>query len=313
MDRIAAMESFVHTVERGSFAAAAAGRGLSATMVGNHVRFLEARLGALLLNRTTRRQGVTEFGRSYYERCRAILAEIEAAEMAAEAVQAVPHGLLRVTAPVALGTTVLPRLLASYLGRHPGMKVDLVLQDHRLDLLADGMDVAIRAGALPDSSLVARALPALQLVVCAAPAYLAAHGTPGSPAELASHNCLDFAHAAEPLLWRFKGGGGDVAVGVSGNLRINNGPALRAAALEGIGIVMQPAVVVADDLAAGRLVRLLAGHAAPTLELHLLTLPDRRPVPKLRSFIGHVTAELGRAPLAGGHLPSSKPKVHANR
>ena len=290
MDRVAAMESFVRTVERGSFAAAAAGRGLSATMVGNHVRFLEHRLGALLLHRTTRQQSVTEFGRGYYERCRAILAEIEAAEAAAETIQAVPRGLLRVTAPVAVGTTVLPSLLAGYLRRCPEVTVDLVLQDHRVDLLADELDVAIRAGALPDSSMIARALPPLQLVVCAAPAYLAAHGTPGSPADLAAHNCLDFAHAAEPLLWRL----GDAAIGVSGNLRINSGPALRAAALEGIGIVMQPDLVVADDLAAGRLVRLLADHAAPTLKLHLLTL-QRRATPKLRSFIDHVAAEFSRA------------------
>ena len=300
MDRVAAMESFVRTVERGSFAAAAVGRGLSATMVGNHVRFLEARLSALLLNRTTRQQSVTEFGRSYYERCRVILAEIEAAETAAEAVQAVPRGLLRVTAPVALGTTVLPGLLASYLGRHPEVRVDLVLQDHRLDLVADELDVAIRAGALPDSSLIARALPPLQLVVCAAPAYLAAHGTPVSPAELAAHNCLDFAHAAEPLLWRFEGEDDNVAIGISGNLRINSGPALRAAALEGIGIVMQPKIVVADDLAAGRLVRLLPDHAAPALRLHLLTLPNRRPTPKLRSFMDHIAAEFSRTPPAGG-------------
>ena len=306
MDRVAAMESFVRTVERGSFAAAAAGRGLSATMVGNHVRFLEKRLGALLLNRTTRQQSVTEFGRAYYERCRAILAEIEAAEIAAEAMQAVPRGLLRVTAPVTVGTTVLPRLLAGYLSRCPEVKVDLVLQDHRLDLLADELDVAIRAGALPDSSLVARALPPLRLVVCAAPAYLAAHGTPGSPADLAGHNCLDFAHAAEPLLWRFGNAGGDVAIGIGGNLRINSGPALRAAALEGIGIVMQPDIVVADDLATGRLGRLLAGHAAPTLKLHLLTLP-RRPTPKLRSFIDHVAAEFSRASPASS-LCTRKPR-----
>ncbi len=305
MDRVTAMESFVRTVKQGSFAAAAAGRGLSATMVGNHVRFLEARLGTLLLNRTTRRQGVTEFGRSYYERCRAILAEIEAAETAAEAVQAVPRGLLRVTAPVALGTTVLPSLLASYLGRHPEVRVDLVLQDHRLDLVADELDIAIRAGALPDSSLVARALPPLQLVVCAAPAYLAAHGTPVSPAELTAHNCLDFAHATEPLLWRFEGEGDNTAIDVSGNLRINSGPALRTAALEGIGIVMQPKVVVADDLAAGQLVRLLPAHAAPALRLHLLTLPNRRPTLKLRSFMDHLVAEFSRrrpwAAAASGH------------
>ena len=302
MDRFVAMESFVYTVERGSFAAAATGRGLSATMVGNHVRFLEGRLGASLLNRTTRQHSLTEFGRSYYERCRAILAEIEAAEAAAGAIQATPRGLLRITAPVALGTTMLPRLLAGYLRRHPEVKVDLVLQDHRLDLMADGLDVAIRAGKLPDSSLIARSLPPMQLVVCAAPAYVAAYGTPDRAADLASHNCLDFAYAAEQLVWRFASGDGDVAISISGNLQINSGQALRAAALEGIGIVMQPDILVAEDLAAGRLIRLLEHHVAPVLPLHLLTVPNRHPTPKLRSFIDHVVVELGqRLAMASGH------------
>ena len=292
MDRLAAMESFVRTVDRGSFAAAAAGRGLSATAVGNHIRFLEERLGTSILNRTTRQHSLTEVGRLYYERCRGILAEIDAAETAADTARAVPRGLLRITAPVTLGTTVLPRLLAGYLHRCPEVKVDLLLQDHRLDLLADEMDVAIRAGVLPDSGLIARALPPIQLVVCAAPAYLAAHGTPGQPADLASHNCLDFSHAAVPLRWRFVGPGDEVAVDVGGNLRINSGQALRAAALAGIGLVMQPDVLVADDLAAGRLVRVLGQHAAPALALHLLTLPNRQPTPKLRSFIDHVVAGL---------------------
>ena len=299
MDRIAAMQSFVRTVERGSFAAAASGSGLSATMVGNHVRFLEARLGALLLNRTTRRQGLTELGRAYYERCRRILLDIEAAEASVDEARAVPRGLLRVTAPVAFGTTVLPRLLAEYLRLHPQVQVDLVLQDRRVDLLEDELDVAIRAGMLPDSSLVARALSPLRFVVCASPAYLAAHGTPETPADLAAHDCPDFAHAAEPGVWRFGGPRGDVAVTVNGRLRVNSGPALRLAALEGIGIVMLPDVLVADDLAEGRLVRVLADHAAPSLPLHLLTLPDRRPTPKLRSFVAFITERLGVAARRG--------------
>lgn len=293
MDRIAAMQSFVRTVERGSFAAAASGSGLSATMVGNHVRFLEARLGALLLNRTTRRQSVTELGRTYYERCRGILLEIEAAEAFADAVQAAPRGLLRVTAPVVLGTTVLPGLLAEYLRLHPQVQVDLVLQDRRVDLLEDGLDAAIRGGKLPDSGLIARALAPLQLVVCAAPAYLAVHGTPGTPADLAKHDCLDFAHAAEPGVWRFTGAEGDLAVAVSGKLLVNSSQALRLAALEGIGIGMLPDILVAGDFAEGRLVRVLAGYAAPSLPLHLLTLPDRHPTPKLRSFVQFITGRLG--------------------
>ncbi|MBD0272956.1 MAG: LysR family transcriptional regulator [Acetobacteraceae bacterium] len=295
MDRIAAMQSFVRTVERGSFAAAAAGTGLSATMVGNHVRFLEARLGARLLNRTTRRQGLTEVGRAYYERCRQILAEIEAAEARAAEAQAAPRGLLRVTAPVVVGTTVLPRLLAEYLRLHPQVRVDLVLQDRRVDLLEEGLDAAIRAGSLPDSGLIARALAPLQLVVCAAPAYLAARGAPGTPADLAAHECLPFAHAAEPGAWRFTGPEGPVAVAVGGKLLANNSHAIRVAALEGIGVAMLPDVLVADDLAGGRLVRLLPDHAAPSLPLHLLTLPDRHPTPQLRSFVEGAAQRLGPA------------------
>ena len=294
MDRLVAMQSFVRTVERGSFAAAAAASGLSPAMVGNHVRFLEARLGAPLLHRNTRRQSITEFGRSYYERCRAILAEIEAAEAGASALLADPRGLLRVTAPLSLGTTVLPRIVTAYMQRHPEVHVDLVLGDHRLDLLTDRLDAAIRVGTLPDSGLIARALPPMQLVVCASPAYLAAQGTPGLAAELAAHECLDFFHT-EPNLWRLRGPDGDAAVPVSGRLRINNGQALRAAALEGAGIIMAPFAVVADDLANGRLVRLLADHAAPSLPLHILTLPNTNAAPKLRSFIGMLAAALGRA------------------
>ena len=295
MDRIAAMQSFVRTVQRGSFAAAASGSGLSATMVGNHVRFLEARFGALLLNRTTRRQSLTELGRAYYERSRRILDEIEAAEAFADEAQAVPRGLLRVTASVALGTTVLPRLVTEYLRLHPQVHVDLVLLDRRVDLLEEELDAAIRAGTLPDSGLIARALAPLQLVVCAAPEYLTARGTPAAPGDLARHECLDFAHASEPGIWRFGGPKGEVAVTVSGRLCVNNGQALRLAALDGAGIIMQPEVIVADDLAEGRLVGLLADHAAPRLPLHLLTLPDRHPTPKLRSFVEFIAGRLGAA------------------
>ena len=296
MDRVAAMQSFVRNVERGSFAAAAAGTGLSATMVGNHVRFLEARLGARLLHRTTRRQSLAELGRAYYERCRGILLEIEAAEAFADAVRAAPRGLLRLTAPIVLGTTVLPRVLAEYLRLHRQVQIDLVLQDRRVDLLEDGLDAAIRAGRLPDSGLIARgALAPLQMVVCASPEYLAARGTPAAPADLAAHDCLDFAHAAEPGVWRFGGPEGDAAVAVGGRLLVNNGPALRLATLEGLGIGMLPDVLVAGDLAEGRLVRLLAGYAAPRLPLHLLTLPDRQATPKLRSFAAFIAERLGPA------------------
>ncbi len=292
MDRLVAMQSFVRAVERGSFAAAAAASGLSPVMVGNHVRYLERRLGTPLLNRNTRRQSVTEFGRSYYERCRSILLEIEAADASAEAVLAAPCGLLRVTAPLSIGATVLPRIVAGYVRRHPDVHIDLVLGDHRLDLLTDRLDAAIRVGKLADSGLIARSLPPMQLIVCASPAYLAQHGTPNAAAELGSHECLDFFHDA-PHLWRLKGPDGEAVVPVKGRLRINNAHALRLAALEGAGIVMLPLAVITDDLAAGRLVHLLPDYAAPSLPLHVLTLPGTNTIPKLRGFIDTLVAGLG--------------------
>ena len=295
MDRLAAMRSFVCTVERGSFAAAAAATGLSPAMVGNHIRFLEERLGTPLLHRSTRQQSVTDFGRSYYERSRSILLEVEAADASAGAVRSAPRGLLRITAPLSIGTTVLPRIVAAYMARHREVHVDLVLDEARLDLLTDRLDVAIRVGDLPDSGLIARALPPKQLLLCASPAYLAAHGTPRTAADLGKHECLDF-FMKGPHVWRFKGPEGDVAVPVTGRLRINNGQALRLAALEGVGIIMPPAPVVSDDIGSGRLIQLLPDHSAPILPLHVVTLPDAGTVPKVSSFIDMLVAGLGRDP-----------------
>ena len=293
MDRLAAMQSFVRAVDLGSFAAAAAELGLSPGMVGNHVRYLEARLGAQLLNRTTRRQSVTAVGRVYHPRSRRVLDDIEDAEKAAEASNATPRGLLRITAPLTLAATVLPGVIAAYLRRHPEVRVDLVVQDRRLDLLADELDLAFRVGALPDSTLMARALPPLRLVACASPSYLRARGHPRTPADLRSHNCLDFAFAGEPFLWRFSTPSHEMAVPIGGTLRSDNGQVLRAAALEHVGVILQPEVLVADDLASGRLIRLLPDHETPSLPLHLLTLPDRFPSPRVRSFVDLATEVFG--------------------
>ncbi len=284
MDRLTAMRSFVCTVERGTFAGAAAASGLSPAMVGNHVRYLEDRLGTPLLHRSTRRQSLTEVGHGYYERCRAILLDVEAADASAGVALSAPRGLLRVTAPLAIGTTVLPRIVAAYLQRYAEVHVDLVLNDSRLDLMTERLDVAIRVGPLADSGLVVRALPTLGLILCASPAYLDSRGAPRVATDLEDHECLDF-FMEGPHRWQLKGPHGDVVVPVGGRLRINSGQALRVAALEGLGIVMPPAPFIADDLAAGRLVRLLPDHLAPVLPMHVLTLPDASSVPKVRRFI----------------------------
>ena len=187
MDQLSAMRSFVHVVDRGGFATAARSLGLSGPMVGNHVRFLESQLGGLLLNRTTRAQKLTELGRVYLARCRSVLAELEAAEAEAMELLGAPRGRLRVTAPHVIGSTLLPPVIASFLGAHPAVDIDLHLDDRRVDLLAESFDAAVRAGEMEDAALVTRALAPLELVACASPDYLARHGEPVTLADLASH------------------------------------------------------------------------------------------------------------------------------
>ena len=290
MDRLTAMSSFVRVVERGSFAAAAAAADMSPAMIGNHIRFLENRLGEPLLNRSTRRQVLTDFGRGYYERCRHILQEVEAAE-AAHSTDGELSGVLRVTAPMALGTTVLPAAITRYVRQNVGMKVDLVLGDDRLDLLTERMDIALRIGALADSTMVQRALPSVPLVPCASPDYLARRGVPATPAELAEHDCLDF-FTTGPSVWRFQTPAGLEPVPISGPVRANSGQALRMFALDGLGIAMPPWPLVKRDLEVGALCEVLKGYAPEPLPLHLLTLPGPMDTPKVRGFVAIVSEDL---------------------
>ena len=292
MDRLTAMSSFVRVVERGSFAAAAATADMSPAMIGNHIRFLENRLGEPLLNRSTRRQVLTDFGRDYYERCRHILQEVEAAE-AAHRADAGLSGILRVTAPNVLGATVLPAAITRYVRQNPGMKVDLVLDDDRLDLLIERIDLALRIGPLADSSMVQRALPPVPLVPCAAPEYLARRGRPAKPIDLAEHDCLDF-FTAGPSVWRFRTPDGPMPVPITGPIRANSGQALRMFALDGLGIAMPPWPLVKRDLEEGTLCEVLRGYTPEPLPLHLLALSGRMDTPKVRQFIAIVSEDLLR-------------------
>lgn len=287
------MAIYARVVEKGSLAAAAEEFGISPTMAGKHLKALEARLGGRLLNRTTRRQSLTELGREYYERCKQILAEVEAAEDSASHLQAVPRGVLRVNAPVSFGNQRLAPALADYLAQYPEVDVDLALNDRVVDLVDEGFDAAIRIGPLGDSGMVARPLAPYRVLVCASPAYLSRHGRPAAPKDLAGHNCLGFSYWTVRDKWRLIGPEGSESVNIKGRLQANNGQALRMAALQGLGIIMQPEVLVSEDLAAGRLVRVLPEYEAPTRPMHLVYLPDRRPTPKLRSFIEFVLARFG--------------------
>lgn len=293
MDSIVSMRVFVRVTELGGFAQAAREFDLSPSMVAKHIQALEARLGARLINRTTRRQSLTEVGKLYFERSKTVLAEFDSAEASAIELQAAPRGLLRVTAPVVLGSCGLAPLLPRFMDTYPEVRVDLALHDRTIDLVEEGFDVALRSGPLADSGLVARPLAPLQTILCAAPAYLKRRGTPKRVADLAEHDCLGFSYLAHRDRWRLIGPKGEEMVKLDCRLSINNGEALRQAALAGAGIVMQSALLLRNDLESGALVRVLPRHAPPPRPAHLLYLPDRRPTPKLQRFVEFVLEHLG--------------------
>lgn len=293
MDSIVSMRVFVRVAELGGFAQAAREFDLSPSMVAKHILALETRLGARLLNRTTRKQSLTEVGKLYLERSKTVLAEFDSAEASAIELRATPRGLLRVTAPVVFGSCGLAPLLPKFMAQYPEVRIDLALHDRVVDLVEEGFDVALRSGQLADSGLVARPLAPLQTILCAAPDYLKRRGTPKRVANLAQHDCLGFSYLTHRDRWRLIGPEGEETVKLDCRLNINNGEALRQAALAGAGIVMQSALLLASDLRSGALVRVLPRHAPPPRPAHLLYLPDRRPTPKLQRFVEFVLQHLG--------------------
>jgi DNA-binding transcriptional LysR family regulator len=293
MDRLTGMETFVRVVELGGFTAAAAVSNISPTMVSNHIRALERRLGARLLNRTTRRQSLTEIGSTYYAQCLDILGRIDSAENDARDQRSRPAGRLRISAPTTLGAHLLVPAFAEYLREYREVEIELQLNDRMVDLADEGFDAAFRFGNLPDSSLIARPLRSLNRVVCASPTYLARHGTPQTPDNLANHNCLAFHYVQPERDWVFQGVRAQ-RVSVTGQLTINNGLALLRAALADIGIAMLPDYLVAEDLIAGRLVRLFPEFNFERAPLQLVYLPDRHMTPKMKSFVDFIVQHFAR-------------------
>jgi DNA-binding transcriptional LysR family regulator len=288
MDRLTSMAVFVATVERGGFAAAAARFAISPAMASKHLRALEERVGVKLLHRTTRRRSLTETGRVYFERCKAILSAVEAAESGVRGDDGAVRGTLRVTAPVSFGARRLAPAIVDFLRLQPEVRIELLLNDRVVDLIDEEFDVAIRIGRLGDSTLMARPLAPYRMRLCASPSYLAEHRAPRTPADLARHACLGFAVGRGSDTWRWLDTRGAGRAPVDVRLSINNGEALRQAALAGGGIILQPEVLVADDLRRGRLRRLLTAFEPPPRPMHVLHLPDRAPPGRLRRFVDFV-------------------------
>lgn len=292
MDLLASMKMYAAVVDGGSFAAAASRLGVSRAMVSKQVQKLEEHLGTRLMNRTTRRSSMTETGRAFYERSVQILADIEEAEQIASQLTTRPQGVLRVTIPLSYGQHRLANIIGAYTQAYPMVQLDISLSDRKADLVEEGFDVAIRIGALPQSDLIAKKLSAVYNIACAAPAYLDRHGTPATPADLGQHACLAYSLTGSGADWRFESSSGPVIIAISGPIKADNGDIIRLAAVAGAGIAFQPGFIVDDDIAAGRLVRVLPGWQSAQLGVYAVYPSRKHLSAKVRTFVDFLAAAL---------------------
>lgn len=289
------MELFVQVVRSGSFSAAARALNQTPSAVSKQISRLEDRLTARLITRTTRQFKLTEEGRAYYERSTLILADVAEAEQAVSQIQGVASGSLRVSLPVAFGRLHVAPLLPAFLADHPELSINLTLNDRYIDLVEEGIDVAVRIGELKDSSLIARRLAPNRRIVCGAPTYLENRGLPERPADLEAHNCLVYTYRASRNDWRFLGpDGSDQVVQVTGNLEANNAEALSAALLGGLGLGLLPLWLVGSDLRSGRLMELLKDYHAPDSAIYAVYPPGRHLSPKVRIFVDFLAASFAQ-------------------
>lgn len=296
MERFGAIPVFVAVVEKGGFSAAATALGISKSAVSKRVNRLEEHLGVRLLHRTTRKLSLTEAGERYYENAVRALDAANKAEDAVTELQGEPSGKLSISSPMSFGRLHLAPMIPKFLARYPKLQLELVMDDKKIDLVAAGLDVAIRSGAdgLPDSSLVARKLAPLRHVLCASPGYLEESGVPQTPAELAARNCLLFSYSTDAGEWRFcRGDGKAQTVLVSGNYQVNNSEALVAALKEGMGVGRVPTFVAAPEIRSGQLVAVLPQWQQPEHALYAV-YPERAYLPaKVRAFLDFVVESLG--------------------
>jgi DNA-binding transcriptional LysR family regulator len=293
MDRLLAMQFFVRVVETGSFSRAAADLGTTQPTVTKQVAAMEADLKVRLLNRNTRGVSLTESGALYYERCKAIVHDVQEASNLVRLRQSEAHGLMRVGTSVAFGRRVLVPLALEFMALHPQVQLDLSFEDRYTDLVAQGIDVAVRMGKLADSNLGARFLGVNPWLLAAAPAYLKQHAVPKRPMDLSAHNALIYSSVQGDHVWRLSSAkGGPVTVPVAGRLKSNNLSAVLAATRAGLGVAALPRYVAADSLASGHIVELLSGFTLAEQEIHAV-FPSPKLVPgKVQAFMAFLQARL---------------------
>jgi DNA-binding transcriptional LysR family regulator len=292
MDRFHLMSVFAAVAETGSFAGGARRLGLSPPAVTRAIASLEAHLGLKLFTRTTRQVRTTEAGRRYLEHVASILAEVEEADAAAAGVNAAPRGQLAVTAPVLFGRQFVVPGIVEYLKRYPDVAVTALFVDRVVNLIEEGQDVAVRIGELPDSTMQAVAVGYVRRVVCAAPAYLKAHGTPRTPADLASHSMIFASPVTSVLEWRFEKDRTITRVRLAPRLTVTANDSALEAALQGLGITRLLSYQVGQHLQSGALKTVLTGFESPRIPVHVVHREGRQGAAKVRAFVDLMAARL---------------------
>lgn len=285
MDTLDLMRTFVAVADTQSFTGAGKRLGRSKALISKHVGELEERLGVRLINRTTRSVQVTEIGRAYYDRARTLISDLESLEEAIKSESGQPRGRLKITAPQTLGEMELMEMLKAFRFKHPGLEIDVVLADRIVDLIAEGFEVALRVTTLQDSTLIARKLCDVRLLLCATPAYLAEAGKPRSPQDLARHNCIVDTNIRWRDSWRFGPPSAEELVRVEPCLTVNSATAVHSAVRRGMGIGFIPEFAVARDLKEGRMVALFEDRTVQQLGVYLVYPHRLHLSAKVRAFI----------------------------
>lgn len=298
MDRLLSLRVFVSVVETGSFVRAAERLHLSTTATSRHVAELEKSLGARLLQRSTRRLSLTETGGAYFERCRQILADLEEADSLASEGANQPRGKLRISLPHSFGLRYVAPKIPDFCARFPGLQLEMNFSDRTVDLVEDGVDVAIRISGKLQTTLIAKRLARIRMAICAAPAYLEKMGTPQTPEELRDHRCLTYDYAASGDSWHVLKNGVEIVVPIRSYFRTNSGDMTRLAALAGQGIVLQPTFLVGDDLRSGALVKILADYDLPEYTAYAVYLAGAGRSARVGAFVDFFSA------MFGGETPS---------
>jgi DNA-binding transcriptional LysR family regulator len=296
MDKLNSIRAFTKVVQHGSFAAAARDLRLSRSAASKYVMELEEELGVQLLSRTTRSVTATENGQAYYERCLAILSDLEEADLAATRLQAEVRGLLRINAPMSFGTLHLARAVADFMEKYPDLRIQLVLSDQQVDPVQEGFDITLRIADLPSSSMIARRIAPARRAICASPSYLARHGTPKHPDDLRGHACLTYGHLATGNQWKLTGPDGDHWIAIPWTLCTNNAEVLRDAAVQGRGIALLPSFIAGADFQQGRLATILTSYQAPEISIYAIYPETRHLSLKVRVFIDFLVERFGGRP-----------------